>query len=128
MDARHKPMLIEVERDRDVCILRVSGHLLTGTDPGFLRSKTEEIKRQDCVKLLADLRQLESIGSTGIGFLLGIYASICKNQHGRFVMVGLQPRVLKVFELTHLSNVMSIRPDVPSGLEALRDEVVAKGA
>src|ERR1035438_1896746 len=57
-----KRMLIELERQDDVCVLRLTGSLVTGTDPEYLRAKAAEIKSQSCNKLLADLRELLSIG------------------------------------------------------------------
>lgn len=115
-------MRIEVERLQDVCVLRISGHLLAGEDQEFLRAKSDEVKSQDCNKVLADLRELVSVGSTGVGFLLGIYASVAQRTGGRFVLVGPRPLVSKVFDVTHLTSVLPVAKDFESGLAQLRDE------
>ena len=115
-------MLIEVERQDDVCVLRLEGRLVTGTDPAYLLAKTDEIKSQNCDKVLADLRELLSIGSTGIGFLVDIYASVTKSPGRRFVLVGPSRRVREVLDLTHLSSVIPVVSDFASGLAALRAE------
>ncbi len=65
-------MLIELERQDDVCILCLKGRLATGTDPEYLHSKADEVKTQSCSKILVDWRELASIGSTGSGFVVGI--------------------------------------------------------
>lgn len=113
-------MLIEVERQDDVCMLRFEGRFVTGTDPYYLHAKIEELKSQACTKVLADLRELVLIGSTGIGFLVRVYSTVTKTGHGRFVVVGANPRVLEVFDLTHLKKVIDIVPDLASGLALLR--------
>jgi anti-anti-sigma factor len=118
-------MLIEVERQSDVCILRLEGRLVTGTDPKYLLTKTSEIKSLNCNKVLVDVRALLSIGSTGIGFLVGIYTSVTKSPGGRFVLVGCKRRVREVFDITRLSTIIPSLPDIESGLAALRDKGTA---
>src|ERR1700730_1562691 len=113
------PMLIEVERQDDVCILRFKGRFVTGMDPIHLQAKMDEIKSQACTKVLADLRELMSIGSTGIGVLVRIYTSVTTRPDGRFVAVGSNQRVLEVFDLTHLNRVIPLVSDLESGLAML---------
>jgi hypothetical protein len=54
------------------------------------------------------------IGSTGIGFIVGLFTSTTVNA-GQFVMVGLQPRVSEIFRLTRLNTIIPSAPDVASG-------------
>jgi anti-anti-sigma factor len=115
-------MLIELERQDDVCVLRLTGSLVTGIDPEYLKAKAAEIKSQNCTKLLADLRELLSIGSTGLGFLVGLYTSVTKSSGGRFVLVGANKRVGDVLVLTRLSSVIPMVADIASGLATLRGE------
>lgn len=127
-----KRMLIELEHQDDVCILRLKGSLVTGTDPEYLEAMAAEVKSQGCNKVLADLRELLSIGSTGIGFLVSIYTSVTKSPGRRFLFVGPRRRVREVLDLTGLSKVIPVVSDVASGLAALRGEgptaqSVAKG-
>ena|ERR1035438_6509909 len=115
-------MLIELEHQDDVCILRLKGNLITGIDPEYLQAKAAAIKSQNCNKLLADLRELLSIGSTGLGFLVGLYTSVTKSSGGRFVLVGANRRVREVLVLTRLSSVIPMVADVASGLATLRGQ------
>ena len=121
-------MLIELEQQDDVCILRLKGRLVTGTDPEFLQAKATEIKSQNCKNVLADLRELLTIGSTGIGFLISIYTSVTKSSGRRFVLVGPSRRVRDVLDLTRLSTVIPVVSDVASGLAALREGPTAQSA
>jgi anti-anti-sigma factor len=116
-------MLIEIEHGDEVCVLRLSGHFRSGEDPGSLREKADEIKSHDCNKMLADLRELQSIGSMGMGFVVGVYVSVTKRSGGgRFIMVGANQRVREVLNLTRLNTIIPMAPDLTSGLAALHGE------
>jgi anti-sigma B factor antagonist len=120
-------MTIEVERRDDVCVLRVEGDFMTGEDPDYLAAKKDEVKRLSAGKVLVDLTRMPFIGSTGIGFLVGLFTSVKVNA-GRFVMVGLEPRVQEVFRLTRLNMIIPSSPDVRSGLVYLHAEASHAGA
>jgi anti-anti-sigma factor len=113
---------IELERQEDVCILTLKGRLSTGTDPEQLQAKADEVKRQGLSKVLVDLRELAAIGSTGIGFVVGIYTSVIRNPAGRFVLVGANSRVREVLDLTRLNMVLPMAGNVASGLAMLSGE------
>ena len=84
-------MLIELNQIDDVCVMRFEGRFVTGVEPEFLRAKSEELKQLGCAKVLADFREVTSVGSTAIGFIVAIYSSVTKNPDGRFVLVGPHP-------------------------------------
>lgn len=120
-------MLIEVSQIDDVCVLRFEGRFVTGSDPEYLRGKSDELKRLDCAKVLADFRDVISIGSTAIGFLVAVYSSVTRSPDGRFVLVGAQPRVREVLDLTRLSSILPMAADMASGMAALRGTASAHG-
>jgi anti-anti-sigma factor len=120
-------MLIEVNQIDDVCVLRFEGRFVTGSDPDYLRRKSDELKGLSCTKVLADFRDVTSIGSTAIGFLVAIYSSVTKSPDGRFVLVGAQPRVREVLDLTRLSSILPMAGDMASGMAALRGTASAHG-
>jgi anti-anti-sigma factor len=114
-------MVIEVGQQDDVCVLRVEGRFAAGADTEYLSAKVDELKRMHRGKVLVDLREMPYIGSTGIGFIVGIFTSVTMND-GHFVLVGLQPRVQEVFHLTRLATIIPSAPDLASGLALLRAE------
>lgn len=120
-------MLIEVSQIDDVCVLRFEGRFVTGSDPEYLRGKSDELKRLDCAKVLADFREVISIGSTAIGFLVAVYSSVTRSPDGRFVLVGARPRVREVLDLTRLSSILPMAADMASGMAALRGTASAHG-
>ena len=119
-----KSMVIDIEKLDDVCILRCKGRFATGTDPEYLCAKADEVQRTNCMKVLADFCDVPHIGSMGISFVVGLYSSVLRSS-GRFVLVGLHPRVREVFDLTRLSTIIPLAADVASGLAALRGEAGA---
>ena len=121
-----KPMLIEVRQKDEICLVRCEGRLLTG-DHEYLHAKRDEIKEVNCKKVLADFSEVPDIGSAGIGFIVGVYTST-KNSGGRFVLVGLRPRVREMLDITRVSTIIPIAADVASGLATLCDEGIAAGA
>jgi anti-anti-sigma factor len=116
-----KEMVIEVEQKGEVCLLRCEGRFVAGTDPQYLRAKRDEVNRLRCKKVLADFREVSDIGSAGIGFIVGIYTST-RDSGGRFIVVGLRPRVRELFDLTRVSTIIPLAPDVASGLAVLGKE------
>jgi anti-anti-sigma factor len=112
-------MELEIEQNKDVCILHFKGRFLTGLDPEYLRAKSDQIKSCGCAKMLVDLSEVPVMGSTGIGFVVEIYTSAIKREGGRFVMTGATPRVQEVFRITRLDNVIPTAPDVESGIAAM---------
>ena len=118
-----QPMVIEIEHQDDVCILRITGRFVSGEDPKLLCAKKDEINSRNCKRLLVDLREVPFMGSTGIGFLVGLYTSITKNPNGRFVLVGPQPHVREVLDLTRLNTILPMAADFPSGLAVLRGQL-----
>jgi len=111
-------MLIEITEKDGICLVRFEGRFISGPEPEYIRAR-DEIAQRRSEKVLADFREVSQIGSTGVGFVVGIYASVRKNPRGRFVLVGLQRRVREVFDITRLSAVIPLAEDMASGLAAL---------
>jgi anti-anti-sigma factor len=121
-----KPMLIEVRPIDEICFVRCEGRLVTA-DHNYLHAKKAEIKGANCNKVLADFTEVPQIGSAVIGFIVGVYTST-KNSGGRFVLVGLRPRVREVLDITCVSKVIPLAADIPSGLATLCDAGLGAGA
>src|SRR5258706_7057636 len=113
-------MVIDFEHQNEVCVLRLKGRFVTGADLDYVRTKTDDIKSHNCARMLVDLRELTAIGSMGIGFLVGLYASVMKSAGGRYVLVDPTPRGREALHLTRLTTVIPMAADVASGLAALR--------
>lgn len=115
-------MLIELQEKDDIVVLRFQGRIATGLDLEYLRTKLEEVRNRRSDKVLADFREVSSIGSTGLGFVVGVYTSVVKIPGGRFVLVGANPRVREVLDLTRLNTIIPLAEDMSSGLAVLQQK------
>ena len=112
-------MRVEIERQNDVGILRLTGRFLTGVDEEYLRSKAREVREKNFTKVIADFREVPYLDSTGIGFIVGLYSSITKAENGRFVLMGVNRRVCDALDVTRLSRIIPSAPDMESALAAV---------
>lgn len=119
---------IEIAPQGDVCVLHLRGRFTAGPDPDYVLGKLDKAKVRSFPKVLVDLGALSSIGSMGIGFLVGLYTSVMKSPEGRFVLAGATARVREVLALTRLDTVIPQAVDVAAGLAALRADKPGKSA
>jgi anti-anti-sigma factor len=116
-------MVIELDQLNGICIVRVKGRLGAGAELEYLSTKAGEIKSLGCTKLLLDLSEVESIGSTGIGFLFDLYASIMRVPGRSFILVGANRHVRAVLDVTRVTTVIPMAEDMESGLTVLRESL-----
>jgi anti-anti-sigma factor len=112
-------LLIETEQNGDVCTVRISGRMASGSNEDYLTSKAREIAAMSCRHMLVDVRELHSTGSSGLGFLLDLHTHVTRNKNGRMVLVGPQRHVEDVLAITRLSTVIPIAADIDSALAFL---------
>jgi anti-anti-sigma factor len=109
-------MFVELEHQDDVCVVRIQGRIVPGSDSEYLRMKQDQINILRCGKVLVDIGHVPLMGSTGINFVVSIF----KSCGGRFVLACPRQSVLEVLDLTQLSRVLPVAPDVTTGLAALQ--------
>jgi len=115
-----RSLVIEIEHGDHVCILRLKGHFRTGESRLYISDKTDEVRSHKCINMVVDLRELVSIGSMGMGFLVGIFVSLTKRSGGgEFILAGANERVRAVLDQTRLCTIIPSAPDLPSALNAL---------
>ncbi len=90
----------------------------------YLRAKTDEIEKLGCTRLLVDFQDVTSIGSMGASFVVAAYKSVMGRPGGRFVLIGVNPRVRRVLDLTRISTVIPLACDLSAGLAMLGTEAV----
>ena len=116
-----RTMIIEIEQQNDLCIVRCAGRFIAGPELEYLHTKMDEIKQLNIRRLLLDFREVAALGSMGVTFIVGLYTSVIKRPGGRFVLAGIAPIVRHVLDLTRLTTVLPIATDVASGLAALSE-------
>jgi anti-anti-sigma factor len=120
-------MFIELLQRDGISILRFHGRPASAAQLEYLEDKLEEIRGHPAQCMLADLHELDSIGSVGLGFIVQVFKSATKRPGGRFMLAGANSRVRRALEVTRLSEVIPMADDVTSGLRALRSAATAAG-
>lgn len=73
------------------------------------------------LSVVLDVSGLEFLGSPGVTTLIILHKRLCEAER-RFLIVGLSGQPIRVIEVMRLTKVFELRPDVPSALEAIRDQ------
>jgi anti-anti-sigma factor len=111
---------MELQFRDGIFVLRFLGRFATGTDAEYLEGRMEDIRGLAGCRVLADFREVTSIGSTGLAFAISIFKCVTSRPTGLFVIAGVNPRVRRAFDIAHLTGLIPVADDIDSGLAALR--------
>jgi anti-sigma B factor antagonist len=106
-----EPLVIEFE-ERGV--LRLRGPLVTENLPPFQNA----VRREDSPVLFLDFTDVPYIDSAGLGSLISAYISLSKSGR-RVILAGVNPRILRLFQITHVEQLFLMFPDMHSAVAAL---------
>ncbi|MBE3577447.1 MAG: anti-sigma factor antagonist [Limnochordales bacterium] len=97
---------LSVSIEGDVLLVRLEGELDLNTAPKFRAAVEETIgRRPHLLHLVLDLTGVTFVDSSGLGAILGRYRQFAE-RGGRVVVIGLQPSVRRLFELSGLFRVV----------------------
>jgi len=88
-------------------VVDLRGEVDLASAPQFRRSLHDLID-QGHKRIALDLSNLEFMDSTGLGVLIGCLKRL-KEADGDLVLAGVQPAVARVFEVTGLDRIFTIR-------------------
>lgn len=100
-------MNVEVERGEPWTVLKVLEERIDAHNSGELKSCLLDLLEKNVASLAVDLNPVRFIDSSGLGALLAGYKNANLRQ-ARLLLVGVQPRVQSMFELTRLHHVFEI--------------------
>lgn len=109
-------------------VLRVGGEIDVYTAPK-LREAVIALVDAGASHIIADLREVEFLDSTGLGALIGAQNRL-RTQDGSFRLVITSDRIIRLFRITGLLKVFEIHPsvlDAVAGDERWRRIVVGGG-
>ena len=105
-------MSIETKQmDSGVAVVTVAGRLVLGKDVERLETLINELLKQDQKKFVFDISALDYADSSGIGTLVACLTHI-KKAGGDLRMAGANARMLRLFQMTGVSSLMSLYPTV----------------
>jgi anti-sigma B factor antagonist len=100
----------------DCAVLQVTGEVDVYTAP-MLRERIREIAAKGAVHLIADLRQVDFLDSTGLGVLVGGLKRL-REDDGSLALVITTPRLLRIFQITGLTKAFAASRSVMDAITA----------
>jgi anti-sigma B factor antagonist len=100
----------------DCAVLQITGELDAYTAP-FLRDRMRDLSAVGIVHVIADLRQVGFLDSTGLGVLVGGLKRF-REHDGSLVPVVTQTSILKIIQITGLTTVLPPRSSVANAIDA----------
>ncbi|XKF14210.1 anti-sigma factor antagonist [Knoellia locipacati] len=105
----------------DVVIVTVAGEVDVYTAPQ-LRSVLEERAAADQTRIVVDLQGVGFLDSTGLGVLVGRLKAVRK-LGGTLHVVCTDERILRLFAITGLDQVLPVHATVDEALASVDDDV-----
>ncbi|WP_274308349.1 STAS domain-containing protein [Solibacillus daqui] len=104
-------MNVNVQFREDGNVLRgyIEGEIDTFTVP-VLREELETVRVVEGRKIELDLSKVNYMDSTGLGIFVAFYKKITR-ENASLKLVNLSSRLVRLFEITGLSELMSIETD-----------------
>jgi anti-anti-sigma factor len=103
-------MSVETKQmDSGVAVVTVAGRLVLGKDVERLETVVGELLQQEQKKFVFDISSLDYADSSGIGTLVACLTHI-KKAGGELRMAGANARMLRLFKMTGVNNLMSMYP------------------
>jgi len=100
----------------DCAVLRVAGEIDLYTAPE-LRQRVIRLIDDGALHIIADLRGVDFLDSTGLGALVGSLKRL-RTREGSLKLVTSGGRILQVFRLTGLTRVFALHSSVPDAITA----------
>ena len=97
---------LDVEERDGFAVLSVRGEVDVYTAPRF-RERLIELVSEGKHKIIVDLEGVDFLDSTGLGVLVGGLKRL-RSHDGDLLLVCTQSRILKVFEITGLTEIFAI--------------------
>src|ERR1700735_3290775 len=100
----------------DCAVLQVTGEVDVYTAP-MLREQMRELSAKGAVHLIADLRRVDFLDSTGLGALVGGLKRL-REAGGSLALLISTPRILRIFEITGLTKALAVRQSAIDAITA----------
>ncbi|HTW44275.1 MAG TPA: STAS domain-containing protein [Acidobacteriaceae bacterium] len=100
-------------RDESIRIYRLTGPLVINT----MFELQDALAKDHPALLIFDLSGVPYMDSAGLGVIVNCHVSACR-RGGKVVVAGVSPRILDLFKITRVDNVLTMAPTVEAA-EAL---------
>jgi len=115
-------MRLESQIRDGVCILRLQGRFVTGSDAELV-SAQNSLEELGIARAVVDLSAVPYIDSTGLAFVVELHKSLA-SRGGQLFLANANQRVREVLQMTRIVEIIPLFQDVEDAEEALRGEVL----
>jgi len=123
---REERLKFKFEKKNKVGILKLIGDLDMYTVP-LARTKIKEIIEKEKVsKLLIDLKEMDYIDSSGLGFFIGALKKL-REHNGNLKLINLNSYIKGIFKLIQLDYVIEICDDEEEAIKRLTTSELDSG-
>ncbi|MCE4050694.1 MULTISPECIES: anti-sigma factor antagonist [Bacillaceae] len=102
------------EKELDVDI-KVAGEIDAYTAPK-LKETIYSFSEKEGVRMTIDLSDVNYMDSTGLGVFVGVFKNVRSND-GEFKLIGLSERLIRLFEITGLADIIDINSKIEGGIK-----------
>ncbi|MEI2464675.1 anti-sigma factor antagonist [Niallia taxi] len=102
------------EKELDVEI-KVAGEIDAYTAPK-LKERIYSFSEKDDVRMTIDLSDVNYMDSTGLGVFVGLFKNV-RSHDGEFKLIGLSERLIRLFEITGLADIIDINSKIEGGIK-----------
>ena len=113
MAVRH--LNVEFRQEPGVAVLDLMGEI-NGFAEEALSAAYAEAEKKDPKTILLNFESVDYINSTGIALIVGLLAK-ARATHKRLLACNLSEHYVEIFNITRLSDFMSVFPDEESAVE-----------
>jgi anti-sigma B factor antagonist len=89
-----------------------------------LRERVIQLLADGAIHLIADLRDVDFLDSTGLGALVGSLRRV-RTHDGSLLLVASSARIREIFTITGLINAFALYPSIPQAIAASEDWITA---
>jgi anti-sigma B factor antagonist len=100
----------------DYAVLRLAGEMDVYTSPK-LRQQVADLAENGTIHVIADLRGVDFLDSTGLGVLVGSLKRL-RIRQGSLMIVTSGGRILKLFQITGLTHAFALHSCVMDAISA----------
>jgi anti-sigma B factor antagonist len=110
-------MELSFEKSGTVTIVKVIGNIDSNSANDFAKFMKDLIKQKN-VNILVDMSETGYIDSIGLGIMVGTVATL-KKKKGQMMLVNIPEAVERIFIMTKLNTILTIRDDFDSALKEI---------
>lgn len=102
-------------------IVRLKGDIDMHSVPDFKKKVITDMEDNNLKVLILNFKNVKFIDSSGLGVILGRYR-VLKNNNGRLIIVGLSPRIERIFKLSGILKLISVYENETMALKSIGEE------